>query len=972
MASFSPFGGVPGESYLFRVLGPFEVGDASRPVRIPPGRQEVVLAALVLNLNRVVDVSSLVDLVWGEDPPATARTQIQICVSGLRKILATGGVDATVETRAHGYLLIAPEDSTDLNRFRGLVRAGRELARAGDPAAAIELLRAAEQLWRGPSLTGLPHEAIANIAASLDESRIEALEVCLRLELELGRHEQLVSELQRLVAEHPLRERLRGHLMVALHRSGRQAEALESYQQVRRMLADELGLDPGKDLRDLADAILADDPDVTGGAEATGGAEVEVAPALAASERVVPRQLPADVVDFVADDTLIKEICTALTPSLQRAAATVVLLTGGPGVGKTTMATHVAYRLADDHYPDGQLYCDLRGTCGQPLGPAQVLGRFLRALGLPGQAIPEPLDERAELYRSLLADRRILVVLDDADNEAQVRPLLPGSGRSAVAITSRNRLTSLPINGRFGLEPLGGDLAVQLLGQAIGESRVLDEADAARVLVQLVGGLPLALRIIAARLAARPHWPLSWMVRRLQDEHLRLDELAHGELSIRASLRLSYEGLAAPDRRLLCLLALADGTTMPSWVGAALADDRGPSPADLLDPLIDLRLLEITAMDSAGEYRCSLPQTVRMFAHDRLTAEITPADQAPAIRRLVGGWTALVEQAHLQIYGGPYTIVPGQAEKWHLPADLVRRQLMDPLAWLESEHENLANLVNLAAKSGLDESCWQLATTLVTLFEARGYPELWESTHRVALEAVRAAGNLRGQAAVLRSLGALHLSRGEYGAAGSYLDAALKLFVDIEDPSGRALCHRDQALIQRSSGADDAALAQYELAEQYFITAGDIVGRAHVLVEMAHILIRMPDFARARSSLDEALGICRSVGFDRGQALALRRLGQLLTCQGEFSAAERTLQEVLAMVRASGDLVGEGHILHDLGRLSIRLQNAEQAMLYLTQAVTIRESLLDTGGAAAVRADITTLLEQRKGQGPLTSTACLR
>jgi DNA-binding SARP family transcriptional activator len=944
---------------LFRVLGPLEVHAADGPIRLPPGRQEIVLAALVLNLGRVVDSAYLVDLVWPQNPPETARTQVQFCVSRLRKALS--GTGATIETQAYGYRLIAPAASTDADEFRRLVGDAREAARAGRKVEAVQLLRGAAGLWRDRCLAGIPSDALARAAAQLDESRIEALETCLALELELGRHNLLVSELRGLIGEHPLRERLRGFLMVALHRSGRQAEALATYRQARELFAEELGLDPGKELRDLASAILADDPALVVDAEPEPAEQHRPsAERVTATDPVnIPRQLPAGVGDLVADGEFVDAIRAAVVDAQERPQPGPVLLTGGPGVGKSTMAVHVAHLLAAERFPGGQLYCDLHGSSGQPVEPGNALGRFLRALGLPGQAVPESLDERAEMYRNMLADRRILVVLDDAGDEEQVRPLLPGSGRSVVLVTSSRRLTALPGAQSFGLEPLGPDRAVELLGRVIGEARVSAEVETAQVLVRLVGGLPLALRIIAARLGARPHWSLASMVHRLENEHRRLDELVHGELSMRASLKVSYDGLAMADRRLLCLLALADGTSIPSWAGAALTDDRGPEPADLLEPLVDMRLLEITAMDPSGDFRCALPQTVHMFASDRLAAEVSGTDREAAVRRLAGAWTALVEQAHRRVYGGLYTIVPGHAAQWQLPTEYARRHLHDPLAWLDGEHANLAKAVDLAARSGLDESCWQLATMLVTLFEVRGYAELWESTHRVALQAVREAGNLRGQAAVLRSLGALHLSRGEYEAADPFLATALSMFDEMDEPSGRALCLRDQALISRQSGAEAPALTLYEQAERYFVAAGDIIGQAHVLGEAAFILMRRSHFTSARSYLDKALGICRSAGFDRGQAMALRRLGQMQTYQREFAAAERTLLEVLAMVRASGDLVGEGHLLLDLGRINAQAGRAEPAIRYLTQSVNVRERILDKNGAAAVRTEIGTLLDTR-------------
>ncbi|MFD4785682.1 BTAD domain-containing putative transcriptional regulator [Streptomyces sp. NPDC058459] len=963
MATSFGYGGSGAAAVPFRVLGPLEVSGESAPVSVASGRQEIVLGALVLELNRVVETTYLVDAIWAHHPPKTARAQVQICISRLRKALSDGRVDAAIETRARGYVLRVREDATDIGTFRRLVAEADALARDGLKTAAVEALHSATGLWRGRCLAGVPSEVLTGAAARWDETRLEAEETRMRLLLELGRYECLVGELMQLVAGHPLRERLRGYLMVALYRSGRQAEALETYHQGRALLTEELGLDPSKELRDLAQAILTDDPGLALAEQPEPRAAVATQIARPAQEPgadpesvVTPRQLPADICDLVADDTLVSVICDAVTEGQGKGPLSMSLVLGRPGVGKSTLATHVAHRLATEHFPDGQLYCELRGLGGQPVDPAQALARFLRALGVPGETIPYALDERAEMYRSLLADRRILVLLDDAVSESQVTPLLPGTGTSGVLVTSRGLLTALPGARRFEAEPLNTEQALQLLGRIIGEHRVEGEAEAARALVRLTDGLPLGLRIIGARLAARPHWSLASVQNRLENEHRRLDELAHGELSIRASLSLSYDALTAADRRLLCLLSLSEGTVIPDWMGTALADDRTRCPTDLLEPLVDTRLLDITAMDQGGDARYGLPLLVRTFARERLAAEIPEAERVAAVRRMVGGWVALAERTHEEMYGGRHMFVSGQAERWHPPENIVRRCVRDPLGWLESEQTNLANAVELAARFKLDESCWELATSLVTLCEVRGLPDLWERTHRIALTAVQEAGNERGQAAVLGSLGALHLYRGEYEAAGPYLSAALRMFERVGEVRGQALSLRYLARIERHHGDDGRAMALCERAERHFTRVEDAVGRASVLGEMARIMMRRGDFTRTRACIDEALGICRSTGFNRGQALVLRRLGQLLMYQQQYAAAERTLLEVLGIVRASGDLVGEGYALHDLGRVNVDLRRTEQAVEYYSQSARIRERILDHRGAAAVRADIVVIL----------------
>ena len=309
-----------------------------------------------------------------------------------------------------------------------------------------------------------------------------------------------------------------------------------------------------------------------------------------------------------------------------------VVIAGKPGIGKSTVATHIAHRLAAAHFTDGQLYCDLRGTGLEPVSSADVLGRFLRALGIPGPLIPDSLDERAEMYRTIVATRRLLVLLDDAASESQIDLLVPGGGNCAVIVTSRSRLTGLPGGHWIELDILDVDQAIDLLSRVIGRSRVKREPDAAVALVRAVGGLPLALRIVAARLAARPHWSLASIVHRLANERHRLDELAYGEMTVRASLSLTFDGLGQADRRLLRLLSLAPGPTLPGWLAGALLDDHRPRPSDLMEPLYDVQMLDVIAVEHTGEFRYRFHEIIWLFVRDQLEATDTAAVQAGSNR----------------------------------------------------------------------------------------------------------------------------------------------------------------------------------------------------------------------------------------------------------------------------------------------------------------------------------------------------
>jgi DNA-binding SARP family transcriptional activator/tetratricopeptide (TPR) repeat protein/energy-coupling factor transporter ATP-binding protein EcfA2 len=954
----------------FRVLGPLQVRGAKGPLRVPPGRQELILAALLLETNRVVSTNYLVDLIWQDNPPETARTQVQICVSRLRKLLAGADGEVSITTRPPGYVLHTDAANVDSALFTDLVTRARRLTEQGAPEQAVERLKSAMTLWQGDCLTGMDSGSLGNRARQLNEERLAALELRMGVELELARHDRLVGELQMLTHEHPLRERLRGQLMQALYWSGRQAEALDVFQVGRMLLDEELGLEPGRELKDLQSAIL------TGGLPPPAGPEPVRAPpepesagegaatVPPAPERQdeVPHQMPATTADFVADAGQLAKLKQVLTGGPGRHTAGIAAITGRPGTGKSTLAVHMAHMLAETGFPNGQLYCDLRGTTGAPATSSEVLGRFLRALGIPGQLIPESLDERAEMYRTRLASRRVLIVLDDAVSEGQVRPLLPGSRDCAVLVTSRARLTALPGAYRVELDVLEESRALELLSRIIGEDRVHDEAVAAEALVRTVGRLPLALRIVAARLAARPHWTLASMVHRLANERNKLDELAHGEMTMRASLSLTYDGLAAADARLLRLLSMAQAPTLPSWLAGSLLDDDRPFPSDLMEPLVDVQMLDVVGVESTGGYRYRFHEIIRVYAREQLAAQETPEDREGALARMAGGWMHLAEEAHRKVYGGDYTVLHGTAPRWKPPAVCTDQLLADPMAWLDAEQATLCRMVEHTADEGLHDVSWDLATTLVTLFEVRGHYDLWEQTHLKALEAVRKASNLRGTAALRASLGSLYMSRNQFDRARQALGSALDVFEALDEPEGRALCRRDLALITRTNGDDAGALELYGRSLAEFDRAGDVVGRASVLTQSAHIRMRQGDKEAAQRQLDEALAIYDEVGYTGGRARALRRVGQLLLERGDHDQAVLTFTEVLELCHVSGDVIGEGHLLRDLGHAFALMGRPDRARGFYDRAIAAREHIMDFSGGALTRLDLARLLNGDAGR----------
>ena len=931
---------------LLRVLGPLEV--SGEGVEIPPGRHQVVLGALVLDANRVVRVDQLIDALWYDDPPATARTQVQICVSGLRQALTPLGDRVAIITRAPGYVLRVSRELVDLLVFQDLAAESEMLSRDGRGAEAAQRLREALALWHGPTLSGTPSRVLQARAAQLDERRLGTIEAYAELELRLGRHHGLAEELMPLVDEHPLRERMRGQLMLALYRDGRQADALRAYRDGRAILVDQLGLEPGDDLRALERAILAGDPGLRGEAPAapvTLAAVTEPHPPV----KVVPAMLPTDLSNFTGREALIEALESALD-----AAKPVAMLMGKPGVGKTSLALHVAQRLCLS-YPDGQLYADLGGTRPEPASPIDVLGRFLRALGLPGEAIPEGLDDLVLVYRRLLDGRRVLIVLDDAESDPQIGPLIPRAGPCGVIVTSRVRLLSQPQATVVEVDVMDSEQSVRLLGSVIGDARVAAERAAAEALTRLVGGLPLALRVVAARLAARPHWSLAWMRDRLADERRRLDELAHGSLMVRASLALSYDGLEHDARQLFRFLAGLDSVTFPVWVGATLLDSDVFRASDLLEVLVDVQLLEISAVDLNGSPRYKFHEIIRLFAREQLERDESADLRHDNLIRVGGGWLSLAQQAHRHIYGGDYTVVLGQSPLFPPPSEYADNVLEDPMRWLEAERVNLCAVVAQAARAGADELAWSLAVAMVALFETRCYYEDWERTHVLALEAVRRAGNARGEAALLCSLASLHLSRSRLDEVEPVALPSLAAFRELGDRTGAALASRNLGMLHHMRREAERAMASYREALDDFVTIGDPIGQAHVLSQMAQLRLRNQEFEVAGENLARALALCRGIGNRRVESQVRYRLSGLMLAEDRLEDAEDLLIDLLELVKETGDLVGHGRVLHRLGVINARQGRADEARELLREALSYGQRVLDRKGVAEIRTELARL-----------------
>jgi DNA-binding SARP family transcriptional activator/tetratricopeptide (TPR) repeat protein len=899
---------------------------------------------LLFEANRIVSIEQLIDAVWETDPPATARVQIQICVSALRRSLNRPGQPETILTRPPGYVLRLAPAQLDTALFDQLLTEANRAVEAGEAATAVARYRAALGLFRGPVADGVHSEVVRARATRLTERRLHVLERCVALELELGKHRELVGELRDLVAKDPLQERLRGFLMLALHRSGRTSEALQTYRDGRVQLVDELGLEPGAELRALEQRILAEDGD------AQPAEPVE----QSLFTQLVPRQLPMDIADFTGRGAQLRHIDSLVTGTA--ATMPIVVVSGTGGVGKSVLAVHVAQRLRASSFPDGQLYVDLRGTSDCPVPPAAVLSRFLRAFGVPGVAVPEDLEERADLYRTLLADRRVLIVLDDAGDERQVLPLLPGSATCMVLLTSRSRLTGLPGARLIALEKMDERTGVDLLARLAGAPRVSAERDAANRLVDAVGGLPLALRILGARLAARAHWSLGAMADRLLDEQRRLDELTYGDLGVRASLALTVDPLPERARRLLRRIAGMDNTVFPEWYAAAVLGTSVPDGVTVLEELVDAQLVDYAGEDPAGNPRYRCHELVRVFARERLFAEEDHDERAATVRRVLGCWLALFDEAHRREYGGDFTRLRGSAVRWPLDNAYVATMLSAPLVWLDHVRADALVAMRQAAELGLVEECWDLTVCAVTLFESRSYFDDWRESHEQALTATRRAGSAVGEAAVLCSLSSLQITRQQVAESRVSLDRALELFEAQGHAYGRALVLRNLATLDRMEGDTRTAMRRYRLALDEFEAAGDHVGVAHVLNNIAQTHIILGEVSAAEELLRRSLGICREVGSRRVEAQVCYHLGVVALNQDRPRPAEESLRRALDIVRAVGDRVGEWRALSQLGAVRARLGDPATGREFLLAALEVCEQTADQMGEAVVRLELGAML----------------
>jgi DNA-binding SARP family transcriptional activator/tetratricopeptide (TPR) repeat protein len=903
----------------FGVLGVVEAWIDGRSVDLGHARQRCVLGVLLVEAGRPVSPDQLIDRVWGEHAPQRAANALYSYLSRLRRAVA-GADGAEIRREPGGYLLTVNPQAVDLHRFRRLMTTAR--AAEADKSAA-DLIEQALRLWRGDPFAGLDTPWLAATRRTLLGERLAAELDGNDVLLRLGRHGELLPALLAAVAEHPLDERLAGQAMLALYRCGRQADADEQYRRIRRRLADEMGSDPGAELRRLHEQVLAADPAL---AVPAGDSRAPAGPVPVAA-LTVPAQLPADVRAFTGRTGELAALDRLLEPpDGGEPPLTVALLCGTAGVGKSALAVRWAHRVREA-YPDGQLYVNLRGyDAEQPVAVADALAGFLTALGVRAPEIPPGTDERAARYRSELTGRRMLVLLDNASSVEQVRPLLPGTGSCLVLITSRDSLRGMvAVDGaeRVNLDLLPPPDAIGLLRKLIG-ARVDREPDAATALAAACARLPLALRIAAELAAERADVPLTELVTELGDHQVRLDLLDAGgdpRAEVRAVFSWSYQNLPEGAARAFRLLGLHPGETAHVDAVAALVDARPGEARRLLDVLTRASLVQ---PGRGGRY--GMHDLLRAYAAELAAGHDAEPDRRAALTRLFDHYLAGATAAMTTLYpdGAPVTGDPEAAR-----------------AWLEAERPNLAAVCISGAAHGWHRHTIDLAGTMFRYLDAGGPVAEAATVTASAVAAARAIGDRDAQARALSNLGRLHRRQGRLQEAAETYRQALLLYADLGEPAAEALVLRNLGSVDWRRGDYRQAADHYQRAGILCRHLGDDAGRADALVRLGLIDARLGDLTEAAQRFGSALDLYAALGDRFSEAYVLSLLARLPHGPIPVEQAEAHLEQSLAAVRRTGDRTAEAYVLTDLAAIHARQCRLAEAAGHLRRALVLLRRIGD-------------------------------
>lgn len=922
----------------FRVLGDIEMRVDGESVAMGHARQLCVLVALVHDIGTAVSVDQLLSRVWDENQPKGGRKVLYGYLTRLRRNLrAVEGI--TIVREGAGYVLTGDGGMVDLHRFRRLIAQ----ARAAEDELAAELFRRAFALWRGKPFGALETAWIDGLRATLDAERFAATLDRNDVELRLGHHRELVPELLAESAAHPLDERLTGQVVVALRRSGRSAEADRHYERIQRRLADELGVDPSPRLRELYER----GPDE----------RIAVSGTVASDAAPVPRQLPAHTPHFVGRENELVVLDEALRFQRSRPGQAVVVAISGPaGVGKTTLAVHWAQRV-QDLFPDGQLYVNLRGfdRTGTAVAPSGALRGFLFALGVSPHRMPTDLDTQTAMYRGLLGDRRMLIVLDNARDVGQVQPLLPGAGNSAVLVTSRTRLFDLV--AREGahavtVRPLPGQDARELLGRHLGRDRVDAEPDVVDELIARSGALPLALAVLAARAALNPAFPLRALAEELTAERAGLDAFdgTDQETNVRAAISWSYQHLRPAAARMFRLLSIHPGPDFTTPATASLAGVDLATAGDALDELMGVHLVEERLPG-----RFALHDLVRAYAAEQSQAEDDETVRTDALRRVVDHYLHTAWRAALLLRpmrtpitlkgpspGTTPEVLGGYAEAWR---------------WFEAETAVLIAAMHLAVDTGFDEQVWQLAWTMADHLDRKGRWHDWTEVGHIALAAGRRLRDQRALASAHRGLGHALILLRSFEESQAHLNAALQL---DSDPEAQAGVFRGLALLADTRGRFEEALEYGERALALSRSCDDRAGEAAALNQVGWYHCRLGHHQQALHFCEEALDGHRELGDWTAEAVTWDSLGYVHHHMGHRSQAVECYAHALDLYRKLGDRFEEAATFGRLADVYEAEQDPAAASDALRRAAGILEALHHPD-AADVRARLHVLAGAGRG-----------
>ncbi|CAL9307487.1 AfsR/SARP family transcriptional regulator [Streptomyces sp. SudanB182_2057] len=901
----------------FGVLGPVRAWRGEKALGTGSPQQRALLAALLLREGRTATAAELIDALWGSEPPPQALAAVRTYASRLRKILDPG----VLVSESGGYAVRGlGEGALDMSVAQDLAAEAEKARGAGDLGTARKLLRQALALWDGEPLAGVPGPYAETQRARLDEWRLQLLECRLDMDLEQGGHAEAVSELTALTAAHPLRERLRELLMLALYRSGRQAEALAVYADTRRLLAEELGVDPRPGLSDLQQRILRADPAL---------AEPSAPVTEQAAAPVRPAQLPATVPDFTGRASFVADLSAVLASASEAEGRVMAVsaLAGIGGVGKTTLAVHVAHR-ARSAFPDGQLYVDLQGAGPRPAEPETVLGSFLRALGTADSAIPDSLEERSALYRSVLDGRRVLVLLDNAKDAAQVRPLLPGTEGCAALVTSRVRMLDLAGAQLVDLDVMSPEEALCLFTKIVGEERVAAEREAALDVVAACGFLPLAIRIAASRLASRRTWTVSVLAAKLADERRRLDELQAGDLAVKATFELGYGQLEPAQARAFRLLGLADGPDISLAAAAAVLDLPPEDTEELLESLVDTSLLE-----SAAPNRYRFHDLVRLYA--RACAERDedrPSERDAAMSRLLDFYLATTAGVYAVERPGDRLVDDLEPTEY---AGLRFTEATAALDWLYTEAAPLLACVRQTAGTDRLRRGVDLLWAAKDLTESGANSHQYETTARAMCDATHAARDARAEGRARTVLTDVLLVSGRIRQAEAEARVALELAERVGDSTAESWVANNRGLLCLHQGRHAEGKAFFERAIEGLRAAGNRPFEATSLGNLSRAYLGMGDITRAVEIAQRGVAAHSEIGRTVRLANSHYALGVAMIEAGRHSEALSQFSDALQIFGDHRQRLWEGTTNFRIAEVHLAALRPAQAAQYAEQALAL-------------------------------------